>query len=81
MNNAGGAGGSNYYLEILPGELSRSVLLTPRLDNFIEGDEAITITLIDTLDVNHQYSMGSPSQVELIILDFRDVVFTDSFEE
>jgi len=75
------AGSNPGYIDIQPNELSRSVVLTPALEMLEEENETIIITLLDFLDGNHQYTVGTPSQAEAIILDFRDLVFSDSFEQ
>ena len=69
------------YIDIQPNQSSRSVVLTPVLEMLEEEDETIIITLLDYLDGNHQYTVGTPSQAEAIILDFRDLVFRDGFEQ
>jgi len=78
-NVGGGFGG--YYVDIQPNELSRSVVLTPVFEQIEEENETVVIALLDFLDANHQYAVGSPSNAEIIILDFRDLVFSDSFEQ
>jgi hypothetical protein len=79
--NLNGYTGTTYFVDIAPNELSGNVLITPILDNRIESDENIVVTLLAPIDANHQYTVGSPSAVEAIILDFRDVIFRDSFEQ
>jgi hypothetical protein len=79
--NLNGYSGTTYYVDIPPNDLSRSVLITPVLEQLMEENESIIVTLLAPLDANHQYTVGSPSVVEAIILDFRDVIFRDSFEQ
>jgi hypothetical protein len=55
------AGGSTYYLNIPAASLSQSVILTPAVDNLIEGVENITFTLLEPQLAGHDYTVGSPS--------------------
>ena len=58
-------------------ELSVTVILTPRFDDVEEGDEEAILTLQDR-DI---YTLGSPISQHISIIDFREVIFKDSFEQ
>jgi hypothetical protein len=76
----GGVDCCTYFIRIPADQQTQTVLLTPDQDNMIEGDENITFTLLDPQDPNSDYTVGSPSVAVVIILDFQDVIFRDSFE-
>jgi hypothetical protein len=57
-------------------QLSVTVILTPNLDDIEEGDEEAVLTLQDR-DV---YTLGSPNIQRITIVDFREMIFKDSFE-
>lgn len=57
-------------------KLSVTVILTPRFDDVEEGDEEAILTLFDR-DV---YNIGRPDSQSITIIDFRQLVFKDSFE-
>jgi hypothetical protein len=70
-------GRPNVINVIIPeNKLSVSVILTPRFDDVEEGDEEAVLTILDR-DI---YNVGSPSSQSIIIIDFRQLVFKDSFE-
>jgi len=60
------------------GQTTRTVTLQPILDNLIEGDENITVQLID---VDAAYTAPDENTIELIIADYVELIFMDSFEE
>jgi len=70
-----------YFIDIRANDLSTSVILTPVFEELEEGTENILVTLLDPRGINDDYTVGSPSQVEVTILDFQDLIFKDSFEQ
>jgi len=60
------------------GELSRTITFTPQLDNIVEGEETVSVQLTDYGAV---YAAPVENTVELIIADFIELMFKDSFEE
>ena len=50
----------------------------PLLDNLIEDDENVTIQV---KDIGVAYTATNENTIELIILDFREVIFKDSLED
>jgi len=75
-----GVTGNTYYINIEANELSKTVIITPVLEQIEEADETVIFTLLGPGLGGNEYTIGSPSQAEAIILDFRDLVFSDSFE-
>lgn len=67
-----------YKVQILGGQTSRSVTLVPHLDNIIEGEETISIQLVD---YNTSYKVVEENTIEFIIADFMELMFKDSFED
>jgi hypothetical protein len=45
-----------------------------------EGNETVSVTLLGPRSAGHDYTVGTPSEAELIIVDFVDGIFKDSFE-
>jgi hypothetical protein len=74
----GNVGGEVYYVDIHGGQLTRTISLVPNLDNLIEEDENVTIQL---KDIGVAYTATTENTIELIILDFREVIFKDSLED
>ena len=66
-----------YTVTIPAGDLSTNVILTPVLDTNEEGDEIAEISL----GTGNSYLLGDPSKVSIIIADFTEGIFSDSFEE
>jgi hypothetical protein len=50
-------------------------------DEIEEGDEHDTFTLLGPQLTGLDYTVESPSQAEIIILDFVDIIFHDGFEQ
>ena len=75
-----GVSGNTYYINIEANELFKTVIITPVLEQIEEDDETVIFTLLAAGLGGNEYTIGSPSQAEAIILDFRDLVFSDSFE-
>ena len=57
-------------------KLSQTVILTPRFDDIEEGDEVATLTL----QARDLYTLGAPKSQDITIIDFRQMIFKDSFE-
>ena len=74
-------GGADYRGTIAGGQLSRTMVLTPVLDVFNEGDETFMATIRLPGDSGHQYTIGLPSAGIITIHDFVQGIFKDSFEE
>ena len=49
-------------------------------DEFEEGDETVSFSLLPPQLVGHDYTIGVPAQQQIVILDYIDRVFMDSFE-
>jgi hypothetical protein len=75
-----GVDGTTYYINIEANEMSKTVIITPVFEQIEEDDETVIFTLLGPGLGGNDYTLGSPSQFEAIILDFRDLVFSDSFE-
>ena len=75
------AGGNTYFVQIQAGQLSRTVTFTPLPDaDETEGEENITLSLIEPQNPDHGYVLGSPSTAEVFIRDFIQRIFMDGFE-
>ena len=79
--NLNGYSATTYYVVIPANQLSQSVTLTPVFDEIVEGDETAGFKLLGPLSVGHDYTIGIPDQGEILILDFVDGIFADSFED
>ena len=77
-SGVGNIGGEVYYVDIFGGQLTRTISLVPLLDNLIEDDENVTIQV---KDIGMAYTATNENTIELIILDFREVIFKDSLED
>jgi len=66
-----------YNIQILAGDTSRTITLVPNLDNTIEGEETISIQLVN---YNTSYKVLEENTIEFIIADFVELIFKDSFE-
>ena len=71
-------GADNFSVHIQPGQLSRTITLTPQLDNTIEGTEDISIQL---QDIGVAYTASELTIIELLIADFVELIFEDGFED
>ena len=63
---SGNIGGEVYYVDIYGGQLTRTISLVPILDNLIEGDENVLLTL---QDFNSTYIVGDDNVAEISISD------------
>ncbi len=70
-----------YFITIAAENFDVSVMVTPKTDDMLEGDETVVWTLIDTKDVTNDYFPGDQKSVEMTIRDFTEKVFKDSFED
>ena len=77
-SGVGNIGGEVYYVDIYGGQLTRTISLVPILDNLIEDDENVTIQL---KDIGVAYTATNENTIEMLILDFREVIFKDSLED
>ena len=71
-------GGNNWAVSIDGGDLTATVTFVPNFDNVIEGDETIIIKL---LDIGVAYTVVEQNIIEMVIADFVETVFKDSFED
>jgi len=62
-------GGANYYTTIAVGEMSIAIAATPNLDNLIEGEETISLTIIPSLLNEDDYVIGAPNSGGATIAD------------
>jgi hypothetical protein len=69
-----------YSITIDGGELSKTITLTPVFDETIEGDETFIVNLESPGDTDNDYTIGMPSEGQITILDFIQLIFKDSFE-
>ena len=69
---------NTYDVHLAANILSRTITLTPVLDNLIEGEESISVQL---KDIGVAYTAAEENTIEMIIADFVDFIFKDSFEE
>jgi hypothetical protein len=69
---------NTYDVHLAANVLSRTITLTPVLDNLIEGEEDISVQL---KDIGVAYTAAEENTIEMIIADFVDLIFKDSFEE
>ncbi len=67
--NLSGRGGSNYSISIPGGQTSRTLILTPLLDNLSEGTETFTVELRAPGDGGNDYTIGAPSSGQIDITD------------
>jgi hypothetical protein len=74
------AGGTTFFLTIGVGELSAPVTVTPIFDELEEGDETVSFSLLPPQLAGHDYTVGVPDQAQIVILDYVDRIFKDSFE-
>ena len=58
-------------------KLSVTVILTPRFDGVEEGDEEAVLTIQERGNI---YNVGSPDSLSITIVDFRQLVFKNGFE-
>ncbi len=66
------------YITIPGGQFSATVTVTPKRDsNEEEGDEIVLFQLVS----QNSYTLGTPTQAEITIADFVDLVFKNSFED
>lgn len=72
-----GVGGDNYHVVINGNQLSQTVIIVPRLDMLIEGEELISIQLQET---GVEYIAPVQNTVHMTIADYVEVIFSDSFE-
>jgi len=74
----GYVGVGSRHVAIPAGQLSATVIITPRRDsNEEEGDEIVLFQLVS----QNSYTLGTPTQAEITIADFVDLVFKNSFED
>ena len=73
-----GVDANSFNVHIAANTLSTTITLTPTLDNLIEDDESIGIQL---KDIGVAYTATVENKIEMIIADFREVIFKDSFED
>jgi hypothetical protein len=65
-SGVGNLGGNDFYVDINGGQLTRTITLVPSLDNLIEGEEDITLTL---QDLNSTYIVGDEVEARITISD------------
>ncbi len=58
--------GNEYLITILSNQLSRTITITPELDNIVEGPETFTVTL---LDIGTTYTVGADIEASIQITD------------
>ncbi|MDX2418697.1 MAG: hypothetical protein QNK19_14650 [Xanthomonadales bacterium] len=68
--------GNIYRVTIPPDQLTVSILITPINDGIIEDDETVIFTLVD----DTTYTVGDAGPASIIIADFVEGIFKDSFE-
>ncbi len=68
---------NTFRVQIPANQFSQTIILTPKLDNQIEGDETIDIQL---KDYGVAYT-AIENTIDLVIADFVELMFRDSFEE
>jgi hypothetical protein len=66
-----------YYITIPAGQLSATSVITPILDNNIEGPETAAFTLV----ASPGYTVGTETLAEVTIKDFVEGIFKDGFED
>ena len=66
-----------FNITIFGSQLSRTITLTPILDNLIEDDETISIQL---KDIGVAYTVAEENSIELVIADYVELMFKDGFE-
>jgi hypothetical protein len=71
-------GGTSYYVDIPPNQLSVAVVVTPKQDGVVEGDETAVFTLLTD---DTRYTVGEPVTAIVPIADFVENIFKDSFED
>jgi len=69
---------NTYDVHLAANVLSRTITLTPVLDNLIEGEETISVQL---KDIGVAYTATIENTIEMTIADFVELMFRDSFEE
>ncbi len=71
-------GQNSRYVTIPANQSSATVTITPRQDNNEEeGDEIVSFQLSN----RNTYTLGTPTQAEIIIADITNLVFKNSFED
>ena len=66
-----------YYITIPAGQFSATSVITPILDNNIEGPETATFTLV----ASPGYTVATETLAEVTIKDFVEGIFKDGFED
>jgi len=75
------AGGDTFYTTILADQPSQTILITPVSDVDEEGDETVTLMLLQPQLAGNDYTIGAPSQGLATILEIADTLFRDGFED
>jgi hypothetical protein len=68
-------------LAIQAESFSASATVTPKTDSQPEGEETVVWTLRDTLDDQHDYFLGTQTNLKMAIRGFVEMIFKDGFED